>query len=61
MIETLGNHFVELVCPFLLLVPLRLPSIVGGLIQIIFQVSIIYEVYDYGLNDVHLGYIDLLW
>ena len=35
--EVLGNHFIELVAPFLLLLPRRL-AIVGGCIQILFQV-----------------------
>lgn len=36
--ETLVNHFVELVAPFLILIPIRACRITGGLIQIIFQV-----------------------
>ncbi|XP_065065932.1 lipase maturation factor 1-like [Rhopilema esculentum] len=39
-IETLGNHFVELVAPFLLFLP-RPFRITGGIIQILFQVILI--------------------
>jgi hypothetical protein len=39
--ETLGNHFVELVAPFLLLAPWRRARIIGGAIQILFQATII--------------------
>lgn len=35
------NHFVELVAPFLLLLPFRRWRITGGLIQIIFQLTLI--------------------
>eukprot|EP01083_Nonionella_stella_P221309 790800_1 len=37
----LANHFVELVAPILMLVPIRRVMLAGGLIQIIFQISII--------------------
>ena len=48
--ETLGNHVVELVAPFLLLLPRPL-RMTGGLIQIIFQVCITLQQthYDYAL------------
>eukprot|EP01034_Spumella_vulgaris_P021480 gene21480-27515_t len=36
-IETAGNHVVELLCPWLLLIPLRTTRLVGGAIQILFQ------------------------
>lgn len=39
-LETLVNHFVELVAPFLLLMP-RNWRIVGGIIQVVFQVILI--------------------
>ena len=35
------NHFVELVAPFLLLIPHRKTRIAGGLIQILFQMVLI--------------------
>jgi len=37
--ETAGNHFVELIAPLMLIIPLRKVQIVGGSIQILFQVS----------------------
>lgn len=37
-IETLGNHFIELIVPWFLLVPGRF-TIACGMLQIIFQVS----------------------
>ncbi|XP_074641578.1 lipase maturation factor 1-like [Tubulanus polymorphus] len=39
--ETLSNHFVELIAPFLLLIPIRPLMITGGLIQILFQAVLI--------------------
>ncbi|CAL1540716.1 unnamed protein product [Lymnaea stagnalis] len=39
--EVLSNHFVELVAPFLLLLPLRRPCMIGGVIQIIFQARVV--------------------
>jgi hypothetical protein len=36
--ETIVNHFVELIAPVLLMMP-GWPGAVGGLIQIIFQVT----------------------
>jgi hypothetical protein len=40
-IEVLGNHFVELIAPILLLVPWRRGLLVGGAIQIAFQAVLI--------------------
>ena len=37
-VETAGNHFVELVAPFLLVIPWRPMRLVGGVIQVLFQV-----------------------
>jgi hypothetical protein len=40
MFETLSNHFVELVAPLLLLMPApRICKMIGGSIQILFQVG----------------------
>jgi len=39
--EVLTNHFVELVAPFLVLLPFRKARIIGGLIQIKFQLILI--------------------
>lgn len=39
--EVWANHFVELVAPFLLLPPIRSWRIAGGLIQIMFQLTLI--------------------
>ncbi len=39
--EVLANHLIELVAPFLIVMPLRKASIFGGLIQIKFQVVLI--------------------
>ncbi|XP_063727506.1 lipase maturation factor 1-like [Symsagittifera roscoffensis] len=41
MIETLGNHFIELVAPWLMLVPLRCCRLFAGFVQIFFQVVLI--------------------
>ncbi len=41
--ETAGNHVVELLCPWLLLVPLRSALLAGGVIQIAFQVLCIWK------------------
>jgi lipase maturation factor 1 len=42
--ETMGNHLVELLLPWLLLVPLpRIVPIVGGLVQIVFQCILIFS------------------
>ncbi len=38
--EVLSNHFIELIAPFLILLPFRPLRIIGGLIQILFQVFI---------------------
>lgn len=40
-LETLGNHIVELVCPFMLLIPSSTIQIYGGVIQIVFQIILI--------------------
>ncbi len=37
--EVLVNHFVELVAPIMVIIPIRSFRIMGGLIQIIFQVK----------------------
>ena len=37
--ETLGNHVVELIAPWLSLIPFRWAAMTNGLIQIFFQVS----------------------
>lgn len=38
--ETLSNHFVELVAPVLLMLPMpRIAKMIGGAIQILFQVN----------------------
>eukprot|EP01038_Epipyxis_sp_PR26KG_P014960 gene14960-20125_t len=39
--ETLANHFVELLCPWLLLIPFRSIQTIGGIIQILFQFILI--------------------
>ncbi len=39
--EVWSNHFVELVAPFLLLMPFRQLRVAGGLIQIMFQIVLI--------------------
>ncbi|XP_072021054.1 lipase maturation factor 1-like [Amphiura filiformis] len=39
--ETLSNHFIELVAPFLILAPFRPLRVVGGYLQIIFQIVLI--------------------
>jgi len=39
--EVWSNHFVELVSPFLLLIPWRSATVAGGLIQIMFQMILI--------------------
>jgi len=39
-LETLGNHFVELIAPFFIFLP-RPFRILGGALQILFQVSLI--------------------
>ena len=40
-VEVWGNHAVELAFPFLLLLPFRRLRLVGGLIQIAFQLVLI--------------------
>jgi hypothetical protein len=40
--EVLVNHFVELIAPVFCIIPIRPIRIAGGLIQIIFQVKLIY-------------------
>jgi hypothetical protein len=40
-IETLANHFVELIGPWLILIPSRTIALIAGSIQILFQFSII--------------------
>lgn len=40
-VETAGNHFVELLCPWLLLIPSRVALLVGGAIQMAFQAVLI--------------------
>lgn len=40
-IETFGNHVVELLLPWLLLVPYRMPQLVDGAVQILFQCVLI--------------------
>ena len=39
--ETLGNHIVELGCPWLLLIPHRKAQALAGAVQIVFQSAII--------------------
>ncbi|XP_070580075.1 lipase maturation factor 1-like [Ptychodera flava] len=39
--ETLSNHFIELVAPFLLVIPWRPAIMTGGFLQILFQVVLI--------------------
>lgn len=39
-LEVLANHVVELVAPFLLLVPIRSVRLIGGLVQIFFMVRL---------------------
>jgi hypothetical protein len=39
--ETMGNHIVELALPVLLLVPHRRCNIIGGAVQILFQVGVV--------------------
>ncbi|RMZ99295.1 Lipase maturation factor 1 [Brachionus plicatilis] len=39
--EVLSNHFIELIAPFLVLMPIRILRLVGGWIQIIFQIILI--------------------
>ena len=39
--STLANHIVELVCPALLLVPWRPAMLVGGTVQVLFQIILI--------------------
>ena len=36
--ETIGNHVVELICPFLSFIPLRWAALTNGFFQILFQV-----------------------
>ena len=43
--EVLVNHFVELIAPFLILVPLRSIRLIGGIIQIKFQVADTLQLY----------------
>lgn len=43
-LETLGNHFVELIAPFFIFLP-RPFQILGGALQILFQVSLIARPY----------------
>ena len=40
-VETLGNHFLELVAPLFMIVPVRSCRIFAGIVQIIFQVILI--------------------
>ena len=40
-IETAGNHFVELIAPWLMIIPYRRPQVIGGTIQVLFQVEFI--------------------
>ncbi|XP_065185827.1 lipase maturation factor 1-like [Sycon ciliatum] len=39
--ETASNHVVELICPFLLLLPFRRLCALGGLVQLLFQIVLI--------------------
>ena len=39
--ETLGNHVIELICPFLSFVPLRQAALTNGFLQVLFQVILI--------------------
>ena len=46
-VETAGNHFVELVAPFFMLLPRKL-RITGGVIQVMFQVG---HLVDYNIES----------
>jgi hypothetical protein len=59
--ETMINHIVELLCPFLLLIPERRIQFVGGLIQIGFQVnSLLFSFVSTIFNFLVIGFIQFV-